>query len=45
MNSEIIKSVVMIAGAYLLGSIPFGYIIGKANGVDVRTVGSKNMGC
>ena len=44
MNSEIIKSVFMIAGAYLLGSIPFGYIIGKANGVDVRTVGSKNIG-
>lgn len=44
MNSEIIKTVVMIAGAYLLGSIPSGYIIGKANGVDVRTVGSKNIG-
>jgi len=29
---------------YLLGSIPFGWIIGKANGVDIRTVGSKNIG-
>lgn len=31
-------------GAYLLGSIPAGYLVGKAKGVDIRTVGSKNMG-
>lgn len=30
--------------AYLIGSIPFGYLIGKMRGVDVRTVGSKNIG-
>ena len=30
--------------AYLAGSIPFGFLIGKARGVDVRTVGSKNIG-
>jgi glycerol-3-phosphate acyltransferase PlsY len=30
--------------AYLLGSIPAGYLVGKAKGVDIRTVGSKNMG-
>ena len=29
---------------YLLGSIPFGFVIGKINGVDIRTVGSKNIG-
>ena len=33
-----------IAGAYLVGSVPFGYLIGRARGVDVRTVGSKNIG-
>ena len=33
-----------IAGAYLAGSVPFGYLIGRARGVDVRTVGSKNIG-
>ncbi len=33
-----------LAGAYLLGGIPFGFIIGKMRGVDVRTVGSKNIG-
>ena len=35
--------VTALAG-YLLGSIPTGYIVGKAKGVDIRTVGSKNMG-
>lgn len=33
-----------IVGAYLTGSIPFGFLIGKFRGVDVRTVGSKNIG-
>lgn len=33
-----------ILGAYLVGSIPFGYLIGRLRGVDVRTVGSKNIG-
>jgi len=35
---------VWILGAYLIGGIPFGFIIGKCRGVDVRTVGSKNIG-
>ncbi len=30
--------------AYLLGSIPFGYLIARAKGVDIRTVGSHNIG-
>lgn len=30
--------------AYLLGSIPFGYLAGRMNGIDIRTVGSGNMG-
>lgn len=33
-----------LVGAYLLGSIPFGVIIGLAKGVDVRQHGSKNIG-
>jgi len=33
-----------LLGAYLVGGIPFGFIIGKMRGVDVRTVGSKNIG-
>lgn len=30
--------------AYLIGSIPFGYIFGKSKGVDIRQIGSKNIG-
>lgn len=29
---------------YVFGSIPFGYIIGKLKGVDIRTIGSCNIG-
>ncbi len=31
-------------GAYLLGSIPFGYLVAKAKGIDIRAVGSGNIG-
>ncbi len=30
--------------AYLLGSIPTGYLVAKAKGIDIRTVGSGNIG-
>ncbi len=30
--------------AYLLGSIPTGYLVGRAKGIDVRKVGSGNIG-
>jgi len=30
--------------AYLLGAIPFGLLIARANGVDIRMVGSGNIG-
>ncbi|MCC5823980.1 MAG: glycerol-3-phosphate 1-O-acyltransferase PlsY [Phycisphaerales bacterium] len=33
-----------VIAAFLIGSIPFGYLLGKANGIDLRTVGSKNIG-
>jgi glycerol-3-phosphate acyltransferase PlsY len=35
---------VVALGAYLLGSIPTGFLAGKARGVDVRTLGSGNIG-
>lgn len=41
---EFIRSFVMVVFAYICGSVPWGYIIGKAHGIDVRTVGSKNIG-
>lgn len=31
-------------GAYLAGSIPFALILGKTRGIDIRTVGSGNVG-
>lgn len=34
----------LILGAYLLGAIPFGLLIGLARGVDVRQHGSRNIG-
>jgi glycerol-3-phosphate acyltransferase PlsY len=43
-KSELIISIVAVVLAYLCGSVPWGYIIGKFNGVDIRTVGSKNIG-
>jgi glycerol-3-phosphate acyltransferase PlsY len=36
--------VIVIIGAYLLGSIPFGLIIAKAHGKDLRSIGSGNIG-
>lgn len=30
--------------SYLIGSIPWGYIIGRANGIDIRKHGSHNIG-
>ena len=36
--------IVVLTGSYLLGSIPFGYLIGRIAGIDIRKVGSCNIG-
>ena len=36
--------IVAVLGSYLLGSIPFGYLAGKIGGIDIRKVGSGNIG-
>jgi acyl phosphate:glycerol-3-phosphate acyltransferase len=38
------KFLILIIGAYLLGSIPFGLIIAKAHNKDLRSIGSGNIG-
>jgi glycerol-3-phosphate acyltransferase PlsY len=35
---------IIAIGAYLLGSIPTGYLVGRAKGIDIRTAGSGNIG-
>jgi len=35
---------ILIIGAYLLGSVPFGLLIAKAHGKDLRAIGSGNIG-
>lgn len=34
----------LVAAAFLLGAVPFGYLLGRAAGIDVRRVGSGNIG-
>ena len=38
------KFAILIIAAYLCGSIPFGLIIAKAYGIDLRSIGSGNIG-
>src|SRR3954470_14462869 len=35
---------VLIVASYLLGSVPFGLMVGRAKGIDPRTAGSGNIG-
>ena len=44
MNNESLVFCLWLLAAYLIGGIPFGYIIGRMRGVDVRLVGYKNIG-
>ena len=39
-----VKLVLFALGAFLIGGIPFGFIIGKLNGKDIRKEGSCNIG-
>lgn len=39
-----IKNVLLLAAAFVIGSIPFGIITAKAHGIDLKKVGSGNIG-
>lgn len=36
--------IILIVASYLLGSVPFGVLIAKAHGKDLRSIGSGNIG-
>jgi glycerol-3-phosphate acyltransferase PlsY len=40
----VLAYIVVAVAVYLLGSIPFGFIVAKAKGIDIRSVGSGNIG-
>ena len=40
----VLSYAVVALAAYLLGSIPTGYLVARAKGIDIRTVGSGNIG-
>ena len=40
----ILSYLLTVLGAYLLGSIPTGFLAAKAKGIDIRSVGSGNIG-
>jgi glycerol-3-phosphate acyltransferase PlsY len=42
--SELLPIAALLVGAYLIGSIPFSYLVARARGVDLRKVGSGNIG-
>jgi len=45
MNMQILWIIIAIISSYLIGAIPFGYIIPKIfKGIDIREHGSKNVG-
>jgi glycerol-3-phosphate acyltransferase PlsY len=40
----VIAFIIVAIGAYLIGSIPSGYLAGRIAGIDIRSVGSGNIG-
>jgi len=40
----ILDYIMVAVAAYLLGSIPTGFLVAKAKGIDIRSVGSGNIG-
>jgi len=43
-TSELLLAAGLIVAGYLVGAIPFSYLVARARGVDLRKVGSGNIG-
>jgi glycerol-3-phosphate acyltransferase PlsY len=43
-RGDILSAVCALVAGYIVGGIPFGYLIARLRGVDIRTVGSGNVG-
>jgi acyl phosphate:glycerol-3-phosphate acyltransferase len=39
-----VTTAILVVAGYLAGSLPFGYWVGRAKGLDVRSIGSGNIG-
>lgn len=39
-----VASIMLVAFAYFCGALPFGYLVGKLKGIDIRQHGSGNIG-
>ena len=44
MRVPVIGFILVVLVGYLVGSIPTGFLVAKARGIDIRTVGSGNIG-
>lgn len=38
------SALLYIVGSYLIGAIPFGLLLSRGSGIDIRSAGSKNIG-
>ena len=38
------EEILIVAAAYLMGSIPFAFLLSRRRGIDLRQVGSGNIG-
>ncbi len=43
-RGRMLENILYIVLAYLIGAIPFGYLAGRVNGIDLREHGSHNIG-
>ena len=44
MSVPVLGYILTVVAGYLLGSIPTGFLVAKSKGIDIRTIGSGNIG-